>query len=35
VSLNYFAPDSLPPLMPRYVRMLQDAAAGHQEAIFD
>lgn len=35
VSLNYFAPDSLPPLMPRYVRMLQDAAAGRQEAIFD
>ena len=27
--------DRLPPLMPRYVRMVRDALAGHAEAVFD
>ncbi len=35
VDLRYFAPDSLPPLMPRCVRMLRDALAGHADAMFD
>jgi ADP-ribose pyrophosphatase YjhB (NUDIX family) len=35
VALNYFAPDNLPTLMPRYVRMLRDALAGRREALFD
>jgi 8-oxo-dGTP pyrophosphatase MutT (NUDIX family) len=35
VSLGYHSPDQLPPLMPRYVRMLQDALAGRVEAAFD
>ena len=35
VSLGYYPPEALPPLMPRYVRMLQDAFAGRAEAIFD
>ena len=35
VSLDYYPPDRLPPLMPRYVRMLRDAFAGHTEAMFD
>ncbi|NWG22075.1 MAG: NUDIX domain-containing protein [Chloroflexi bacterium] len=35
VSLSYYAPDHLPPLMPRYVRMLHDAFAGRSEAAFD
>ncbi len=35
VSLAYYPPDRLPPLMPRYVRMLRDAFAGRVEAAFD
>jgi ADP-ribose pyrophosphatase YjhB (NUDIX family) len=35
VALGYFSPVQLPPLMPRYVRMLHDALAGHAEAQFD
>lgn len=35
VSLGYFAPDSMPPLMPRSVRMLNDAFDGRSEAFFD
>ncbi|HMO57295.1 MAG TPA: NUDIX domain-containing protein, partial [Roseiflexaceae bacterium] len=35
VSLGYHAPDRLPPLMPRYVRMVRDALAGRAEAFFD
>jgi 8-oxo-dGTP pyrophosphatase MutT (NUDIX family) len=34
VDLGYFAPGSFPSLMPRYVRMLDDALAG-REAVFD
>lgn len=35
LDLRYFPPTSLPPLMPRYVRMLRDAFAGRAEAMFD
>jgi 8-oxo-dGTP pyrophosphatase MutT (NUDIX family) len=35
VSLGYYPPDQLPPLMPRYVRMVRDALAGRTEAAFD
>jgi hypothetical protein len=35
VSLGYHSPALLPPLMPRYVRMLRDALAGRTEAFFD
>ncbi|HWQ13282.1 MAG TPA: NUDIX domain-containing protein [Roseiflexaceae bacterium] len=35
VSLSYYPPQQLPPLMPRYVRMLRDAIAGRREAAFD
>ncbi|MFO7167596.1 MAG: NUDIX domain-containing protein [Chloroflexota bacterium] len=35
VSLRYYPPDHLPPLMPRCVRMLQDALRGRTEAAFD
>lgn len=35
VSLSYYSPSHLPPLMPRYVRMLRDAFAGRAEAAFD
>jgi ADP-ribose pyrophosphatase YjhB (NUDIX family) len=35
VSLGYHPPDHLPPLMPRYVRMLRDALADRAEAAFD
>lgn len=35
VSLGYHPPGQLPPLMPRYVRMLRDALAGRAEAAFD
>jgi 8-oxo-dGTP pyrophosphatase MutT (NUDIX family) len=34
VDLAYFAPGAFPSLMPRYVRMLDDALAG-REAVFD
>lgn len=35
VDLSFFAPDAFPALMPRYVRMLNDALAERQEAVFD
>ena len=35
VGLRYHAPDQLPSLMPRYVRMLRDALAGREQASFD
>jgi ADP-ribose pyrophosphatase YjhB (NUDIX family) len=35
ISLNFYPRDRLPPLMPRYVRMVRDALAGHAEAVFD
>lgn len=35
VTLGYHSPAHLPPLMPRYVRMLRDALAGRTEAMFD
>jgi 8-oxo-dGTP pyrophosphatase MutT (NUDIX family) len=35
VDLGYFPPGAFPPLMPRYVRMLDDALAGRQAAAFD
>lgn len=35
ISLGYFAPESLPPLMPRYVRVLRDALKGQESAFFD
>jgi ADP-ribose pyrophosphatase YjhB (NUDIX family) len=35
VSLGYYAPDQMPPLMPRYVRMLRDAVDGRNDAAFD
>jgi ADP-ribose pyrophosphatase YjhB (NUDIX family) len=35
VSLGYYAPGHLPPLMPRYVRMLRDALSGRAAATFD
>ncbi|GAB4110228.1 MAG: NUDIX domain-containing protein [Roseiflexaceae bacterium] len=35
VALGYFAPDALPTLMPRYVRVIRDALAGRAEASFD
>jgi 8-oxo-dGTP pyrophosphatase MutT (NUDIX family) len=34
VDLRYFAPDNLPALMPRCVRILEDALAG-RAAVFD
>lgn len=34
VDLRYFAPDKLPALMPRYVRILGDALAG-RHGVFD
>lgn len=35
VSLKYYPTNHLPPLMPRYVRMLHDAFAERAEAAFD
>ena len=35
VDLGYFKPDAFPSLMPRYVRMLNDALAGREAAAFD
>lgn len=35
LSLGYFAPESLPPLMPRYVRVLRDGLKGQVSAFFD
>jgi ADP-ribose pyrophosphatase YjhB (NUDIX family) len=35
VALSYFERSNLPTLMPRYVRMLRDAFAGHSDAVFD
>jgi 8-oxo-dGTP pyrophosphatase MutT (NUDIX family) len=35
VDLRYFPPNALPSLMPRCVRMLQDALSGRREATFD
>jgi ADP-ribose pyrophosphatase YjhB (NUDIX family) len=34
-DLTYFPQQALPPLMPRYVRMLEDAFAGRDVAMFD
>ena len=34
-SLGYYPRGQLPSLMPRYVRMLQDAFSGRSEAAFD
>ena len=34
IDLRYFAPEALPPLMPRCVRILEDALAGRR-GIFD
>ncbi|MEM8534466.1 MAG: NUDIX domain-containing protein [Chloroflexota bacterium] len=34
-DLGYFAPDAFPPLMPRCVRMLNDALSGRTEAMSD
>jgi ADP-ribose pyrophosphatase YjhB (NUDIX family) len=35
VNVGFFAPDSLPPLLPRTKRMLADGLAGRSEASFD
>jgi 8-oxo-dGTP pyrophosphatase MutT (NUDIX family) len=35
LDLDYFPPDAFPALMPRYVRMLQDAISGREAAFFD
>ncbi|NTV64851.1 MAG: NUDIX domain-containing protein [Oscillochloris sp.] len=35
VNLGFFAPDKLPPLLPRTKRMIVDALAGRVEAAFD
>lgn len=35
VDLRYFAPDAFPPLLPRCVRMLQDALSGRTDTTFD
>jgi ADP-ribose pyrophosphatase YjhB (NUDIX family) len=35
VNIAFFAPDKLPPLLPRTRRMLADAIAGKVEAAFD
>jgi 8-oxo-dGTP pyrophosphatase MutT (NUDIX family) len=35
IDLDYFPPDAFPPLMPRCVRMLDDALAGRAAAAFD
>lgn len=35
LELRYFPPNALPPLMPRYVRMLRDAIAERETAYFD
>ncbi|KAB8143891.1 NUDIX domain-containing protein [Chloroflexia bacterium SDU3-3] len=35
LDLRYFAPDALPALMPRYVRIIQDALADRGSAYFD
>ncbi len=35
VSLGYYAPNALPTLMPRFVRMVADAFADQQAAKFD
>lgn len=35
LDLAYFAPDALPPLMPRSVRMIHDALAERDAAFFD
>lgn len=35
VALGYHAPDNLPPLMPRYVRLIRDAYTGREAALFD
>jgi ADP-ribose pyrophosphatase YjhB (NUDIX family) len=35
IDLAYFQPGSFPPLMPRYVRMLQDGLQGRDTAFFD
>lgn len=35
VKLGFFPPNAFPPLLPRCVRMLQDALAGREAAAFD
>ncbi len=35
VRVQFFPPESLPPLLPRTVRMLKDALANRSEAFFD
>lgn len=35
LDLDFFAADAFPPLMPRCVRMLDDALQGRAEAFFD
>lgn len=35
LDLRYFKPDAFPPLMPRYVRMLNDAITSREAAFFD
>ena len=35
LDLGYFAPHAFPPLMPRYVRMLDDALEERHAAFFD
>jgi 8-oxo-dGTP pyrophosphatase MutT (NUDIX family) len=35
VDVAFFPPDAFPPLMPRCVRMLDDALAGREAAAFD
>lgn len=35
LDLGYFKPGAFPPLMPRYVRMLDDAITSREAAFFD
>ena len=34
LEVRFFAPDALPPLLPRHVRRIQDTLAGREEAVF-
>jgi 8-oxo-dGTP pyrophosphatase MutT (NUDIX family) len=35
LDLDYFPPGAFPAIVPRYVRMIDDALAGKREAVFD
>jgi hypothetical protein len=35
VKVGFFQPDKLPPLLPRTVRMIEDAFANRPEAFFN